>query len=112
MTRQKTEHFSDRQVDLAAFAKALSHPARIAIVTQLSESGPLMCKDIVSALPLSQATTSQHIQELVKAGLLVGEARGPAMFYRLERSHIRNFCKTFQETLRPATEDGPIECSL
>ncbi len=67
--------------ELARLAKALGHPARVAIVRMLSEGGECVCGDIVSRLPLAQATVSQHLKVLKQAGLIEGEIDPPRVCY-------------------------------
>ena len=71
----KTDGFTRNQLELAAFAKALAHPARIAILQFLATQKACVCGDIVSELPLSQSTVSQHLKELKKCGLNQGGCR-------------------------------------
>jgi len=77
----KKEKFSSNQNRLADLAKALGHPARIAILQLLAKKADCVCGDIVDELPLSQATVSQHLAELKQAGLIVGEIEGPKVCY-------------------------------
>jgi DNA-binding transcriptional ArsR family regulator len=77
----KTEGFSKSQVELAAIAKALGHPARIAIIQFLAKQKACMCGDIVEELPLSQSTVSQHLKELKNVGLIQGNIEGPSVCY-------------------------------
>lgn len=77
----KTEGFTKNQVELAALAKALGHPARIAIIQFLAARNTCICGDIVEELPLSQSTVSQHLKELKNAGLIKGEIDGPSVCY-------------------------------
>lgn len=81
MASPKTELFTQDEVQLAALAKALAHPARIAILKVLAEQKTCICGTIVDALPLSQATVSQHLRELKAAGLIQGEVDGPRICY-------------------------------
>ena len=62
---------------LARTCKALSHPARLAILQTLAQRGTCICGEIVDVLPLSQATVSQHLKVLREAGLIRGEIDGP-----------------------------------
>ncbi|MCX6137221.1 MAG: metalloregulator ArsR/SmtB family transcription factor [Ignavibacteriales bacterium] len=94
----KTEEFSARHNRIAAAAKALSHPARVAILEYLAQQNACICGDIVNHLPLSQATVSQHLAELKKAGLIKGETDGPRVCYCLDGkawSDIREFLSRF-----------------
>jgi DNA-binding transcriptional ArsR family regulator len=81
MGTSKKEKFSSSQNRLADLAKALGHPARIAILQLLAKKADCICGDIVDKLPLSQATVSQHLSELKQAGLIVGEIEGPKVCY-------------------------------
>ena len=77
----KTEGFTKSQIETAALAKALAHPARIAILQFLAQSNACVCGDIVDELPLSQSTVSQHLKELKNLGLIKGEIEGPSVCY-------------------------------
>jgi DNA-binding transcriptional ArsR family regulator len=83
----KTEEFTKTQNELAAMAKALAHPARVAIVQFLIKSKACMCGDIVNELPLSQSTVSQHLSELKKAGLIKGDIDGPSVCYCIDEKN-------------------------
>jgi DNA-binding transcriptional ArsR family regulator len=66
MATTKAQLFSDKEVKAAAFAKALSHPARIAILEILARRNACFCGDITEELPLAQSTVSQHLKALKK----------------------------------------------
>ncbi len=80
----KTEGFTKAQVDMAALAKALGHPARIAILQFLASRKGCVCGDIVNELPLSQSTVSQHLKELKNVGLIKGDIEGPSVCYCID----------------------------
>lgn len=84
MGTTKKEEFTAKQNRLAELAKALGHPARVAILEFLSKSNSCMCGDIVEELPLSQSTVSQHLRELKNVGLIKGEIEGTAVNYCLD----------------------------
>ena len=84
MGLSKTEEFTRTQNDLAALAKALGHPARIAILQYLIKTKACVCGDIVEELPLSQSTVSQHLKELKKVGLIKGNIDGPSVCYCID----------------------------
>jgi len=77
----KTAVFTKRQNRMAQLAKALGHPARIAIIEVLVKKQSCICGDIVDELPLSQATISQHLKELKEIGLIKGEIEGRKSCY-------------------------------
>ncbi len=85
MGLSKTKEFTNKQNDLAILAKALAHPARIAILQFLASQQSCICGDIVDELPLSQSTVSQHLSELKKAGLIKGNIDGPSVCYCIDR---------------------------
>jgi DNA-binding transcriptional ArsR family regulator len=80
----KTNEFSATENRLAKYAKALAHPARIAILQFLSKQQSCVCGDIVEELPLSQSTVSQHLKELKEAGLIKGEIEGAKVCYCID----------------------------
>lgn len=85
MGTTKTIGFDKKAMKTAAFAKALAHPARIAILQLLIQKQTCICGDIVDELPLSQSTVSQHLKELKQAGLIKGEIEGVKICYCIDR---------------------------
>jgi DNA-binding transcriptional ArsR family regulator len=85
MGLSKTESFDSRENRIADFAKALAHPARVAILEFLASQDACMCGDIVDHLPLSQSTVSQHLAELKRVGLVKGEIEGPRVCYCIDK---------------------------
>jgi DNA-binding transcriptional ArsR family regulator len=81
MGATKAEEFSVKDNRVAAYAKALSHPARVAILRLLLKRKACVCGDIVGELPLSQSTVSQHLKELKSAGLIKGDIEGVRICY-------------------------------
>lgn len=77
--------------ELAALARALSHPARVAIVRHLAQSGSCICGQIVDVLPLAQATVSQHLKVLKEAGFIQGEVDGPRTCYCVNPTTVERF---------------------
>ena len=80
----KSEVFDERVNRLAGYAKALAHPARVAIIEYLLRHRACICGDLVDALPLSQSTISQHLKELKHLGLIHGEIEGPRINYCID----------------------------
>ncbi len=95
MAIHKKEEFSQKEQDLAAFAKALSHPARIAILKVLSQKNECICGEIVDVLPLAQSTVSQHLKELKNAGLIDGTIDGPRSCYCINWKAFEKFNSEF-----------------
>lgn len=77
----RTDLFSDNQNDLAIFAKAFAHPARIAIIQHLLKTNACINNDLVKELGLAQSTISQHLRELKDIGVIQGTIEGTRMCY-------------------------------
>lgn len=92
-TKTSKEAITAADEQLAEMAKALGHPARVAILRQLAEEGECVCGQIVSALPLAQATVSQHLKVLKDAGLVQGEIDGPRVCYCLNPEGLKKLKK-------------------
>ena len=102
MAQNKKDEFDSRDLELAELAKALAHPARVAILQILIESKSCICGDIVDELPLSQSTVSQHLKELKEAGLIKGNIEGAKVCYCINeeewaaaKSYITELFKSF-----------------
>ena len=91
----KKELFSTTENELAGYAKALSHPARIAILRELASRQVCVCGEIVDVLPLSQSTVSQHLKELLSAGLIQGTVDGPKSCYCINPDTFRKIESVF-----------------
>ena len=85
MGTSKTEGFSKQQLELAEIARALAHPARIAILQYLARVNACIGGEIVGALPLAQPTISRHLKELKAVGLIKGEIDGVRVNYCIDR---------------------------
>jgi DNA-binding transcriptional ArsR family regulator len=88
MGATKTEHFTEKQNNIATLIKALGHPARIAILEYLIKVDDCICGDIVNELPLSQPTVSQHLRELKNAGLIKGTIEGNSICYCIDEKVV------------------------
>ena len=77
------KYYSIKQEQVARFAKAMGHPARIAILQFLAKQSTCYFGDIHEELPIAKATVSQHLKELKEAGLIQGEIEIPRVKYCL-----------------------------
>ena len=93
MASKKKNAFEPEDIKLAEFAKALAHPARIAIMKKLAEQNVCICGEIVDVIPLAQATVSQHLKELKNAGLIQGTVDGLKSCYCINPKAIEGFDK-------------------
>ena len=76
MAIHKKDILSEEEQELALLAKALYHPARVAI--------------------LAQSTVSQHLKALLSAGLIQGTVEGVRSCYCINRDTIRRFEKSMK----------------
>ena len=112
MAFHKKEEFGNREQVLAAFAKALSHPARIAILKVLAQKNECICGEIVDVLPLSQSTVSQHLKELKMAGLITGETDGPRSCYCINWKAFEKFNGDFNSLFEKLKEQNARCCQV
>ena len=84
MALARKEEFSQKEIDIADFAKALAHPARVAILMTLAQKRECICGDLVTHLPLAQSTVSQHLKALKEVGLIKGTVDGPRSRYCID----------------------------
>ncbi|MEP0212907.1 MAG: metalloregulator ArsR/SmtB family transcription factor [Cellulophaga sp.] len=77
----KTEIFTEDQNQIAIYAKAFSHPARVAILQHLFKINACICGDLVGVIGLAQPTISQHLKELKLLGLIKGNVEGTSVCY-------------------------------
>ncbi len=96
----KTEAFTSELQQLARFSKAISHPARLAILQYLAETKTCISGDISDQLPLSRSTVSQHLKELKELGLIHGEIDGLKINYCLCNSKIQMYKLMFDNFFR------------
>lgn len=103
MGASKTDHFSMEQNQIANIAKALGHPARIAIVEYLLKVNACICNDIVDELPLAQPTVSQHLKELKNAGLIEGNIEGNSVCYCINENTFNTLKDYFSKIIFTVT---------
>lgn len=75
--------------ELATYAKALGHTARVQILRLLVRRNSCVCGEIVDELPFAQSTVSQHLKVLKEAGLIRGDIDGPRVCYCVEPRALR-----------------------
>ena len=110
MAQNKKDEFSKKENELADFANAISHPARVAILKQIADRESCICGEIVEVLPLAQSTVSQHLKELLKAELIKGEVEGTKSCYCINWGTFEEFEITFNEFFAQANTKNPKCC--
>lgn len=101
-TRSRPRCFGDRRIgadgpptepltdhaDIAALARALAHPARVAIIERFADGRPKMTKELVAPSGLAPSTMSEHLRILREAGLLVTRPDGTGVWYCLRTDRL------------------------
>lgn len=93
----KTELFDETLQQSAIYFKALSHPARLAIINFLAETGSCMTGDITEELPLSRTTIGQHLQELKDCKLIQGSVDGVKVNYCINAEGLEKVISTLRQ---------------
>ena len=106
----KSDFFTEEQNEISNLMKALGHPARIAIIQFLLKKESCICGDIVSELPLSQPTISQHLKELKNVNIIKGSVEGNSICYCLNLETLEKIQNYVQLTISGATKCKPGEC--
>jgi DNA-binding transcriptional ArsR family regulator len=107
----KSENFEDNLQELARFAKAISHPARLAILRYLAETKTCISGDISDNVPLSRTTVSQHLKELRNIGLIHGEIEGLKINYCLCQPNIDRFQLLVDDLLKELRKNS-LQCKI
>lgn len=100
----KNLKYSASQIQMATIAKALGHPARIAIIEHLVKVDSCICGDIVEVLPLAQSTVSQHLKELKTAGIIKGNVEGNSICYCIDKVGLNTFLDYIEQMASVITE--------
>ena len=96
MNSFKNKDYTIDNEQLARFAKAMGHPARITILHFLASMDSCYFGDIHNELPIAKATVSQHLKELKDAGLIQGEIETPKVKYCINRDNWEKAQKYFE----------------
>ncbi|WP_047245354.1 ArsR/SmtB family transcription factor [Maribacter thermophilus] len=103
----KTEMFTDNQNEIALFAKAFGHPARVAILQHLFKINSCVCGDLVNEIGLAQPTISQHLKELKNLGLIKGDVEGTSVCYCINDASWSKMKRVMSEFLdQDLTKNG------
>lgn len=98
--------YTPKEEQLARFAKAMGHPARIAILRFLASQDSCYFGDINEVLPVAKATVSQHLSELKDAGLIQGEILPPKVRYCIHSENwqlAKSLLDEFMNSYSPKT---------
>ena len=101
--------YTEQEEKLARFAKAMGHPARIAILKFLASQSCCFFGDIHKELPIAKATVSQHLSELKDAGLIQGEIFPPKVKYCINPANWA-LAKQLLDEFMDSFESGEFDC--
>jgi predicted transcriptional regulator len=93
----KSNLFSESQKEIAFLAKAIGHPARVAILNYLHASQTCINSDLVQELGLAQATISQHLKELKEIGIIQGSIEGTSICYCINAEKWAQMSQLFSD---------------
>jgi len=110
MGTTKADLFTMKQNEIAAMAKAVAHPARVAILQYLVKSNACICGDLVEELGLAQATISQHLKELKQVGLIQGTIEGTSICYCINPKVWQQYRGMFADFFKESSSVGGDCC--
>lgn len=84
-------------------AKALADRRRFEILEAIALGDELSCGEIVNQFPVSQATISHHLKELVNAGLAESRREGQYCYYRLCPEVLAEYIAQLQQLNLPVS---------
>src|SRR5690606_13652315 len=96
---EETIVFTEDQIQLARFSKAMGHPVRIYVLELLNKQSCCYSGDISDILPVAKSTLSQHLKELKDAGLIQGEIEAPKIKYCINRKNWEKAQALFRKSL-------------
>jgi len=100
MASVKREKYAKEDIRLAKIAKAMEHPARIAILRQIASMNTCCFNDISKELPVADSTVSQHLTELKSAGLIRGNYKPPKIIYSIGFEEWKRAKKLLKEFMK------------
>jgi ArsR family transcriptional regulator len=78
-----------RQFEL--IAKALADPRRMALLETIAGEQACPCARLTDQFPVSKATISHHIKELVRAGVVEAQRQGQYLQCEVRRDVLRAY---------------------
>ncbi|RED97064.1 ArsR/SmtB family transcription factor [Marinoscillum furvescens] len=106
----KSNLFTEEQNEFARVAKALAHPARVAIIDHLIKQNACINGDLVQELGLAQATISQHLRELKEVGIIMGTIEGTKVSYCINPERWKAIQQLFEATFSRFQDDDGVCC--
>lgn len=102
--------YNIESTELARYAKALGHPVRIEILQFLEKQSCCFTGDLVEVFPLAQSTISQHLKELMSAGLIQGEVKPPKVKYCIHQENWERAQSLFDNLFKNLSNNSKFCC--
>ncbi|MGS2738169.1 ArsR/SmtB family transcription factor [Sinomicrobium sp. M5D2P17] len=106
----RTDIYSDKENRIAAFAKVIGHPARVAILQYLFKINTCICGDLVDEIGLAQPTISQHLKELKNMGLIKGTIEGTRVCYCIDKKNWNSMSRLMRDFFDLGLQEGEECC--
>lgn len=92
-------------------AKALSDPRRFAVLETIGGTAEDHCpyQELCDQFPVTKATISHHLKELVQAGLVESVREGQYVHTRLRPGVLEAYTEELLRRVRGGGEDAPEE---
>ena len=94
------EEITEKQKQMARYAKAMGHPVRMYILNLLSSQSCCYSGDLSETLPIAKSTLSQHLKELKDAGLIQGTIERPKIKYCLNQENWEQARSLFRKFMQ------------
>jgi predicted transcriptional regulator len=106
----RSDLFTAEQNEISKVAKALAHPARVAIIDHLLKANCCFNGDLVEELGLAQATISQHLKELKNIGIIQGTIEGVSVSYCINPVRWNEIKALFNGVFDQYSTDASCAC--
>jgi ArsR family transcriptional regulator len=104
MTTSRSAREALRPEQFELIAKALADPRRVALLEAIAKEQCCGCMSLRRKFPVSKATISHHIKELVRAGLVIAERQGQYLQCRVRREVLEAYTSALLRRVGAAPE--------
>jgi len=94
--------------DFLRIAKALADPQRQELLERVARAGELSCAALVGMCPVSQATVSHHLKELLNAGLLERRKEGQFVYYGFVPAKLAAYTAELAQRMGLASQSAEL----
>ena len=105
MTTARSPREGLRPEQFELIAKALADPRRVALLEAIASERSCGCSSLLRKFPVSKATISHHIKELVRAGLVVAQRQGQFLECRVRRDVMEAYANALLKRVGADAKD-------